>query len=182
MIEVHSGLFVGDDIDYIRHVARQAGWAVVHACKLPYHKELLGNHTAGAPQNHPEYYLARRDDVLFLNIVDAPQGRFFSKEHLIDPTLSFLDEMNERGMPVLIHCNQGESRSPSLALLYMAARLRALPTESLAAAEAAFRPLYPMYSPKPGIREHLLQYWDQYCGEGARGIGSTAEGEVTWVS
>lgn len=168
MIEVHSGLFVGDEGDYLQHVAHQTSWAVVHACKEPYHRQLLGYTSKGAPSGDPEYYVARRGDRFFMNIVDAPQGRFFDKERLIDPALEFLDEIRGRGLPTLIHCNLGESRSPSLALLYMAARLHALPADSVAAAEAAFRPLYPMYNPKPGIREYLLQYWDQYCGEGAR--------------
>ena len=41
-------------------------------------------------------------------------------------------------MNVLVHCNLGESRGPSIALLYMAARLHALPTTSLEAAEEKF--------------------------------------------
>ncbi|HLW01388.1 MAG TPA: hypothetical protein VKT82_22220 [Ktedonobacterales bacterium] len=103
-----------------------------------------------------------------LNIVDADNAAFFSKEGLIDPALDFIDESRGKELQILVHCNQGESRAPSIALLYMAARLGILPTESLEAAEAQFRPLYPNYFPKHGIRGHLRQYWRQYCADEKR--------------
>jgi hypothetical protein len=55
MIEVYSKLFVGDELDYERKVSHQTGWATVHACKEPYHREALGYSSRGAPKDHPEY-------------------------------------------------------------------------------------------------------------------------------
>jgi hypothetical protein len=170
MIEVHSNLFVGNQADYDYDVAQQEGWAVVHACKEPYHRQALGYSGRGAPKDHPEYLVARRGNRLFLNIVDANNPAFFAKE-MIDAALNFIGEALANGLKVLVHCNQGESRSPSIALLYMAARLGALPTESLEAAEAQFRAIYPDYYPKPGIRGHLREYWEQYCSEGLTNTG-----------
>lgn len=97
-----------------------------------------------------------------LNVVDTDDPRFFHKE-MIDQTLDFIDEMYGSDQNVLVHCNQGESRGPSIALLYMASRLDALPTDSLEAAEGKFRLIYPNYHPKFGIREHLRLFWLQYC-------------------
>ncbi len=52
--------------------------------------------------------------------------------------LRFVDrEIPER--PILIHCNQGESRAPSLTLLYMAKRLGLLPSNSYAAPQKAIQ-------------------------------------------
>ena len=164
MIEVYPDLFVGDQQDYDRNVATQEGWAVVHACKEPYHRQALGYQSRGAPKNHPEYLVARRENRLILNIVDADNPAFFARE-MIDAALDFIDESLAKGLKVLVHCNQGESRSPSIALLYLAARLGALPTESLEAAEAQFRTIYSNYRPKAGIRGHLGQYWRQYCND-----------------
>jgi len=166
MIEVHPNLFVGDEKDYEFGVARQEGWAIVHACKEPYHRLALGYRGRGAPKHHPEYLVARRGNRLILNIVDVDNPAFFDKE-MIDAALDFIAEALAQGSRVLIHCNQGESRSPAMALLYMAARLGALPTESLEAAEDQFRTLYPGYNPKPGIRGHLHRYWHEYCSEKA---------------
>jgi len=164
MIEVYPSLFVGDENDYEFNVAAQEGWAVVHACQEPYHRQALGYRGRGAPKHHPEYLVACRANRLILNIVDVDNPTFFDKG-MIDAALGFIDEALAQGSRVLIHCNQGESRSPAIALLYMAARLGALPTESLQAAEDQFRALYPGYNPKPGIRGHLHQYWHEYCSE-----------------
>ena len=162
MIEVYSRLFVGRQDDYENNVSRKAGWAVVHACKEPYHRQALGYSTAGAPKNHPQYLVARCGNRLMLNMVDAPNPAFFAKG-MIDQALDFIDQMRADEQNILVHCNQGESRGPTIGLLYMAARLRVLPTDSLQAAEIKFRQLYPYYNPGLGIRGHLLQYWQQYC-------------------
>jgi predicted protein tyrosine phosphatase len=162
MIEMHPNLFVGDEHDYVSRVVHEDRWAVVHACKEPYHRQTLGYSGRGAPKDHPEYLAARRGDRLILNMVDANDPAFFAKE-MIDQALDFIDEQLAVGHKVLVHCNQGESRAPSIALLYMACRLHVLPTDSLEAAERAFVTKYPGYNPKPGIREHLRQNWQMYC-------------------
>jgi predicted protein tyrosine phosphatase len=161
MIEVYPNLFVGDEIDYELNVAVQEGWAVVHACKEPYHRQALGYRGREAPERHPERLVARRGYRLILNMVDARDPELFPKE-MIDAALDFIDEALSRDLKVLVHCDRGESRSPSIALLYMAARLGELPTESLEAAEEKFRAVYPYYNPQPGIREHLRQNWHRY--------------------
>jgi hypothetical protein len=164
MIEVHPNLFVGDEIDYELNVIGQEGWAVVHACKEPYHRQALGYRGRTAPENHPERLVARRGYRLILNMVDAQDPALFPKE-MIDAALNFIDETLSRGLKVLVHCDRGTSRSAAIALLYMATRVGALPTDSLEAAEEQFRTLYPSYNPKPGIHGHLRQNWQQYCSE-----------------
>ena len=163
MIEVYPDLFVGNQQDYEFNVAKQDGWAVVHACKEPYHRQALGYERRGAPKSHPEYLFAHRGNRLILNIVDADNPAFFAPE-MIDAALDFIEQALAGSQKVLVHCNQGQSRSPAIALLYMASRLDALPTSSLEAAEQEFRILYPDYAPKPGIRGYLAQHWEHYCG------------------
>ena len=38
MLEVYPNLFVGSMVDYETIVSSQTGWAIVHACKEPYHR------------------------------------------------------------------------------------------------------------------------------------------------
>jgi predicted protein tyrosine phosphatase len=169
MIEICPGLFVGDENDYEMEVKHQAGWWVVHVCKEPYHRQLLGYRTRGAPKEHPEYLVARRANRLFLNLVDADDPAYIPKE-IVDAALRFIDEGLKSGDRVLVHCNQGESRSPSLGLLYLALHTDCIPRTSLVEAEAAFRGIYPPYSPKGGMRGFLLNHWDDYIrGEAASG-------------
>jgi|SRR5438445_5101374 len=165
MIEVHPHLFVGHVLDYEDHVSHQDGWAVVHACKEPYHRRMLGYSGRSISNTHPEYLVARRADKIALNMIDVDNPAFFSKA-MMDQALDFIDEQYARGLSILIHCNHGISRGPALALVYMAARARVLPTTSLEAAEEQFITCYPAYHPKAGIREHLRTYWQEYCKQG----------------
>ena len=167
MIEVYSKLFVGNQSDFDYNVSRRTGWATVHACKEPYHRQALGYTGRGASSNHPEYLVARRGNRLMLNMVDVDNPMFFQKV-MIDQALDFISEMHTNENNVLVHCNQGESRGPAVALLYMAVRLEALPNDSLEVAEEKFRTLYQNYYPKSGIRGHLRQYWQQYRADGKR--------------
>jgi len=131
--------------------------AVVHACKEPCHRRAVGYSTRTIPSNHPNYLVLDRGHHLYLNLIDPPQPLFMMPS--FEAFLNFTDrQIAER--PVLIHCNQGESRAPSLTLLYMAKRLALLPNESYPAAATAFRQKYP-YKPGQGIQSWLTTHWNK---------------------
>ena len=160
MIEIHPGLFIGNADDYELFVKHQDGWDVIHACKEPYHRVALGYKSKGAPVNHPEYLIARRGHRLILNLVDAPNPAYIPKE-IIDAALEFIDQGLRAQRRVLAHCNLGESRSPIIGLLYLAAFTDRLPT-SYHEAETAFRAIYPLYNPGAGMRGFLQANWEFY--------------------
>ena len=160
MIEICKNLFIGNEQDYEFKVKNQQKWQVVHACKEPYHRKLLGYSGRGAPKSNPEYLIARRENKLFLNIVDADSPDYIPKE-IIDAALEFIHKSLSDDIPCLVHCNQGESRSPSIGLLYMA-REGQLPVMDLKSAELEFRKIYPVYNPKSGIRGFIVKYWNTY--------------------
>lgn len=61
---------------------------------------------------------------------------------------------------VITHCNQGESRAPTLALLYLAKRSDVIPGDSYPIAAKTFREnLFPGYQPGLGIQAWLTQHW-----------------------
>jgi predicted protein tyrosine phosphatase len=161
MKEVHPSLFIGNQDDYESGVKRQDGWAVVHACKEPYHRQALGYTTQGAPKNHPEYLVARRGDRLILNMVDADNPAYIPRE-IIDTALVFVHEHLQAHHRVLVHCNQGGSRSPAIGLLYLLKYTDKLPRTSFSEAEDAFRALYPLYNPAGGVRGFMMQHWRLY--------------------
>jgi hypothetical protein len=77
--------------------------------------------------------------------------------------LSFID----RYLPtrkVLIHCNKGKSRAPSLALLYLAKRLQVINSESYATAAKDFRTKFSGYQPGLGIQIYLTEHWTKIKG------------------
>lgn len=160
MIEIYPNLFVGAQQDYEFQVKGQPDWMVVHACKEPYHRQELGYTSRGAPKNHPEYLIARRENRLILNLVDADDLNYIPKE-IIDAALEFIKKGLEKSHKVLVHCNKGESRSPSLGMLYLAIYTDILPKEFVAA-EQGFRQIYPLYNPSIGIRGFLAKNWSSY--------------------
>jgi predicted protein tyrosine phosphatase len=121
----------------------------------------LGYGGRGAPKEHPEYLIARRDNRLILNLVDADNPAYIPKE-IVDAALAFIHESLTADHHTLVHCNQGMSRSPAIALLYLAVHTDLLPKATFAEAETAFRGIYPLYHPAGGMRGFLLQNWSTY--------------------
>lgn len=116
MIEVDKNLFVGAEIDEHR-IRGQSDWYVIHACKEPFHRQALGYSGRAASKDHPEYLIARREGRLILNLVDVDNASFVSPV-IIDAALEAI-AANIATKKVLVHCNQGQSRSPAIAFLYL---------------------------------------------------------------
>lgn len=160
MIEIYSNLFVGNEVDASATIGKE-GWYIIHACKEPYHRQALGYSSRGAPKGHPEYLIARRDNRLFLNLVDAADPAYIAKE-IIDAAVEAIDQ-NILHKKVLVHCNQGMSRSPTIALLYLLKHTDALKAGSLADALQDFRGLYPAFNPAGGACGYIEKYWKEYA-------------------
>jgi hypothetical protein len=137
------------------------GWAVVHACKEPFHRMALGYTTKGAPKEHPEYLWSERMGNRFaMNIVDAPKSEFFDKG-MINKALSYIEQKLGEGLKVLCHCNVGESRSASICLLYLI-KHGAIKGDTLEDCEAEFMKVYPEYNPGAGMRGFMKYHWQSY--------------------
>jgi hypothetical protein len=160
MIEIHPNLFIGVVDDYESQVKGKTDWLTVHACKERYHRRELGYRSNGAPKDHPEYLIARRENRLILNLVDAPNPAYISKD-IIDAALEFIHAGLRNSCRVLVHCNFGESRSPGIGMLYLSVYTDTLPKEFLPA-EKRFREIYPPYNPGAGMRGFLVKNWDTY--------------------
>jgi len=163
MTEVHKNLFVGNEIDYDLTVKNQEGWSVVHACKEPYHRQALGYSGRAASKDHPEYLMAKRGNRLILNLVDADNPAYIPKE-IIDEALSFIDEQLSNRQKVLVHCNQGQSRSPGIGLLYLA-KEGIISNDSFREALNEFRAIYPGINMAGGMRGFLEENWKEYIKE-----------------
>jgi hypothetical protein len=162
MKEIHPHLFVGSEQDYESVVSKQAGWRVVHACKEPYHRRALGYSGRAAPKTHPEYLIARRGDRLILNLVDAPDPAYIPKD-IIDAALEFVDVSLNDGKQVLVHCNEGCSRAPSIAFLYLMSRTDQFVGQNTETAFSQFRLLYPSFNPALGMRGFIHAHFGTYC-------------------
>jgi len=160
MIEIFPNLFIGTEQDYEFNVKGKPDWVVVHACKEPYHRQELRYTSRGAPKGHPEYLIAKRERRLILNLVDAPDPNYIPKE-IIDAVIDYIHEGLGNSHKVLVHCNLGESRSPSIGLLYLAIYTDKV-QKDFAMAEQTFREIYPAYKPGLGMRGFMMKNWDSY--------------------
>ncbi|MBA3045574.1 MAG: dual specificity protein phosphatase family protein [Candidatus Thermoplasmatota archaeon] len=171
MIEIHPKLFIGNQDDYENIVRVQPDWHVVHACKEPYHRRALGYTGRGAPKGHPEYLIAPRGNSLILNLVDADTPAYIPKE-IIDAALDFVKTALNNGHRVLVHCNQGMSRSAGIGLLFLAAYTNRFNGMTFPQAEQSYRTIYPLFNPGLGMRRFIEINWNVYLG---RNAGELAE-------
>ena len=164
MIEVFPNLHVGSEHDE-QSLRGQAGWFFIHACKEPYHSRALGYSPGRSAPKGAEYFYARREGRLILNLIDAPNPNFIPAE-IIDVAIETI-HANINKTKILLHCNQGQSRSPSIALLYLLKYTNILGQKDMAAAIAAFRAIYPPYAPARGMAEYTRLNWHLYVQAGA---------------
>jgi len=154
MKEVHERVFVADDLSC---TGGGIELAVVHACKNPCHQRAIG-YSGSLPSAHPNYLVFEQGNNLFLNIIDPPAPLFMPP--LFSNFLSFASRHWGEGRKLLIHCNRGESRAPSLALLFLAKHLSVIDSSSYQDARREFQAIYPQYAPGNGIQAYFTKHWN----------------------
>lgn len=159
MIEVYPNLFVGNE-EAAMTALKENGWYIIHACKEPYHREALGYSGRAASKAHPEYLIAQRANRLILNLIDADNPAYIPKM-IMDSAVAAI-ALNILHKKVLVHCNQGLSRSPTIALLYLLKHTDELNSLDLNIALEKFKTLYPTYTPSNGVAGFVEKHWKDY--------------------
>ena len=117
MTEIFKDVFVGNQEDFEDRVKGNEGWSVVHACKEPYHRIAVGYKGRACSKDNPEYLIAKRGDELMLNLIDTENPEWVSPL-IIDEAMEFIGSALKNNKKVLVHCNQGQSRSAVIGLLF----------------------------------------------------------------
>lgn len=152
-------LYVGNDSAY-EHVAGKLDWSVLRCCKEGPggHRVTLG-YTGKAAPDGKHYLFADQVNRRALNFIDAHDPNFVPREMVVKG-LEYIDARLKAGDKVLVACNQGGSRGPVTAMLYMRA-IGELPYH-FAKAEHVFRTLYPNYDPGIGLRTFAQSNWSSF--------------------
>src|SRR5665213_144771 len=149
----NTNIYIGGRQDSI--LRNDPSWAVVNTAKTV-HCEIMGWGTP--PRDHPNYIIYEAEQLLSFNWVDGAAHLYnWSGPVAFVQALNFIDRWYET-KKILISCDQGQSRSPTVALLYSAKRLQIIPDDSFASAMNEFQTLYPSYSPS-GIAEYVSAHW-----------------------
>lgn len=159
MKSIHENLFIGNIDDY--HNINLKDWAVVNATQSV-HYTIMGwdRKYNKPPKDHPNYIKFIKDNRFSLNWVDGGSHLYdWTGVATFNEILDFIDKWIVKGQ-VLIHCDQGVSRSPTLGLLYLAKRAETIPNGSFQEAYKDFIKIYPIYSPS-GIAEYVSANWEK---------------------
>ena len=156
MIEIYTNLYIGEDFD-CEELLEDPGFSIVHACQSCHHR--AQDYRSPMPSTHPNYLIYENGSHLYLNLVDTPYE--FLPE-LANPVFKSAMEFIHREIKnkkLLIHCNFGYSRSPSIGMVYLAIN-SLIPNNSFEEAVIEYLKLYPNYTPGKGIALYLQHNWD----------------------
>ena len=156
MKEVYKNLYVGNQSDFEDNKTFFNKWKVVHACKYPYHRDTVGYTGASAPKGPNYYFVYDSKGHLSLNMIDVESSTFF-QDIMIDEAIRYCVDALTNNTPVLVHCNQGESRAPILAMMVL--KKMGIYKCTFAEAFVLFRNVYPNLNPKKGIFEYAMNRW-----------------------
>lgn len=152
MKELSNNLFLGSMMDY-ELLKNDDQIVFVQACAFPYYNENIKNNTGDKL-----HVFSNDNKCLSLNLIDTYDFNYDDYLNMFKIMKLFIDK-NIEDNRVLIHCNLGQTRSATLALLYLKTRgyYQGL---TLIEAENEFVRIYPNYSQGMGIRDFALEIWD----------------------
>lgn len=154
-----TNIFIGTRNDFT--ITNEHEWAFVHATQTVHYKIFGWNWTTNKPnKKHPNYIYYEKENRLSLNWVDGAAYLYnWSGAETFNKVLNFIEKWSNQ-RKILIHCDQGRSRAPTLGLLYLAKRLKIIPNDSFENAKNEFIEIYPNYYPS-GIGGYVAQHWNE---------------------
>jgi len=151
MINVYNGkLFVGNQYE-LSEIGND--FNIIHAAKDPFHKNLEGYHGTKCPQDKYYYEDMSQASLCIIDFPKAFQWEWFP-EDMLSSTMKFIDKSFEENKKVFIHCNQGLSRAPSIAFMYLVSR-GLMKEDTFESNLNYFYELYPDYKPADAIFENI---------------------------
>ena len=157
-----GAIFVGDDEDY-SSVKDVAHGVFLHCAKHPYHCKMVG-YSGNLKPNHTNYACIRKENRMALNLVDMDT---FDEKYLphyktmLSKAFHFLDDHVLNWRSVLINCNQGVSRGPTIGMMYVA-RLGAWGFVDFKETVERFRNIYPKYEPSLSMSSIAENLWNEF--------------------
>lgn len=110
----------------------------------------------GCDKDNPYYLYKKEDDAIYLNMIDGDDPAYVN-DAMIDAALGFMKRHLDNNASIFVYCSLGESRSPSIALMYMLEHALVDATDDIL---MHFRDkYYRNYQPKRGNAEYIAKRW-----------------------
>lgn len=148
MIHINGGVFIGNMSDC------RIDRTCVHACKTC-HQKTVG-YVGSLNKTNPFYLSYQQKDNLYLNIVDSDRPLFY-----LDTFKIFFEFAKSHYGKMIIHCDQGTSRAPMLAMLWLA-KESVIRNNSYECAYVDYCKLKNFtFLPNKGIKLFVQKYWKE---------------------
>ncbi|MDE2025157.1 MAG: dual specificity protein phosphatase family protein [Patescibacteria group bacterium] len=162
MIEIAPRIFIAKEKEIAN--LTPAEYSLVSLAST-YHYQMHGKKKGEFAKDDPCYIMCSHgNQILSLNWVDGAKHLYDWEGKGVEnmkKILTWIEYQLDHNRKVIIMCNQGLSRSPTIALLYMAKVLKSLNNNSFASAAKDFKELYPEYAPG-GIGDFVNEHWSQF--------------------
>ena len=159
MFEIMPKLFIGSLEDCKTNKGNEDLF-VVHACKEPCHRNFVGYSGKACQKDHPLYLSGGNSFNLYLNLVDPDKFEFIP-QGIVREAVDTIHFHLCKGQSVLVHCNEGKSRAPSIIFLYML-KYGKLKVNKLPMMLNEFCVLYPTYNPRSGFMGFIKNNLEEY--------------------
>jgi|GEM_PF-1402173 len=147
MKEVRNNLYIAKREDLTK--TNEDDYAFIHATKTMF-------------KGNKNEVLIEEDNHLYLNWVDSPDMKYFDFNNKgTDVFISILDFIDKwiNCRKVIINCDEGISRSPTIAMVYMAKRTKEISNKDHVFAERDFSNIYESYWAGKGISDFVFKNW-----------------------
>lgn len=82
------------------------------------HQSKVGWSGRGCNKDNPYYLYKEEEHAIYLNMIDGDDSKYVSDD-MINAALNFMKRHLDNDETIFVYCSLGESRSPSIALMYM---------------------------------------------------------------
>ncbi len=150
-------LYVGTKEEYSNAIAKDMKivCALNRASNYVTHQSAVGWTGRGCNPDHPYYLYKETEEAIYLNMIDGNNPKYIS-DTMINPALAFIDRHLQADNSVFIYCSLGESRSPSIALMYLLEHNLIKKENALIDFQDNY---YLNYYPKDGVRLYIENRW-----------------------
>lgn len=121
------------------------------------HQSVVGWSGRGCNKNNPYYLFKEEENSIFLNMIDG-ENPLYVNDKMINSALNFIDKHLKNNEDIFIYCSLGESRSPSIALMYLLEKELIDRNENTI--KSFKKEYYPDYNPKNGNLIYIKNRWE----------------------